>query len=303
MENLFPVLRAGGASNGAGSRIIWSQEQINYVISHYEKNHSTKELAELCGVSTDAIRRLLRKQGVKLKTVQQLGKEKHPRNSMYFHQIDTPEKAYWLGFLYADGYNNEKNCAIRINLQQSDENHLLKFLKAIEAYNFSIKHQTKKVDEKEYMISYVSFVDKQMSQDLALKGCFQGKSLRLKFPDKTILPSNLVSHFIRGYFDGDGSIYYSHRKNSDLLYFAIHILGTKHMLNQIKQYLKVKKLALENKKTHYSLNICGNKQCERVMRYLYQDSDEHMELTRKKDKFKILLLQRIGDEPTNVGCA
>lgn len=303
MENLFPVLRKGGTSNGSGSRIIWSKEQITYVVEHYSQHHNVKQLAQICGVSQDAMRRLLKKQKITIKSTQEKWKEIYPKNSMYFNKIDSCDKAYWLGFLYADGCNNTKTHNIRINLQKTDEKHLQKFLSAIGATNTKIKYQKKKVGEKEFDIAYISFVDKQMSEDLAKQGCIPKKSLKLVFPTEEIVPSKYIYHFIRGYFDGDGSIYYSHKKNTSLLYFHLNILGTKDFLEEIKKIFKKEHLALECKNTHYVLHFCGNKQVFGIMNKLYENSNENIELTRKKDKFNILLLQRIGGEPRNLGCA
>lgn len=287
MENLFSVLRKGGNPNGSGSRIIWTQDQITYVIDNYHQFHNTKDLATKFNVSTDAIRRLLKKNGIKLLSTQELGKIKRPRNSNYFENINTPEKAYWLGFLYADGYNNEKDNLIRINLQSDDELHLQKFLDAIDAKNFEIKHQIK---DNKYYISYIEICDKKISEDLAKWGCFQRKTNKISFP--TFLNQNLYSHFIRGCFDGDGSLYYSTRNNHK--YFGFHLLGTFHMLNRIKEILNKEKLALEKKDNElYSFNLSGNKQIYEIMSYLYKDADSSMWLDRKKDKFNILLLQQL----------
>lgn len=55
-----------------------------------------------------------------------MGKRKYILNQNFFDDIDTEEKAYWLGFLYADGYNNEKRKEVKIRLAIKDEEHLLK---------------------------------------------------------------------------------------------------------------------------------------------------------------------------------
>ena len=58
---------------------------------------------------------------------------KYKRNSDVFEKIDTEEKAYWLGFLYADGYINEKRKFVDIGLKRSDRGHLEKFRQFLES--------------------------------------------------------------------------------------------------------------------------------------------------------------------------
>ena len=65
-------------------------------------------------------------------------------NFNYFDKIDTPDKAYWLGFIWADGYiakreRKQPNGCVRIEynlkleLQESDASHVQKFLDCIES--------------------------------------------------------------------------------------------------------------------------------------------------------------------------
>lgn len=305
MNDLFTILRSGGNSEGAGSRIIWSKEQIAYIIDKYNKTHSVPQIAEQFDCSADAIRRLLRKKKIKLITVQENWKNQYPKNSNYFEKIDSKDKAYWLGFLYADGYNNNQRGQIRINLMKSDGEHLKKFLNCIKAYNTPIKY-SKKEDKntgKIYEGAYISFVDRKISDDLCKLGCIPKKSLVLDFPSEDILPKEYIYHFIRGYFDGDGSLYIINTKHkSNLVYFCMNITGTEKFLNKVKVLLGKDNVALEHKENHCVLHIGGNKQIKKILNNLYQGSDSNIELARKKSKYELLLLQCVGGELRNLGC-
>ena len=137
----------------------------------------------------------------------------------YFKKIDDEHKAYWLGFLYADGYNNEKNSQIEISLKKSDA-YLLENFKDDTKSVYSIKNRIVTLNNKKFPQCRMIIYSKQMSQDLAMLGCIQRKSLILKFPATKIVPREFIHHFMRGYFDGDGCI-----------------SGVKFMLNGTKNFL------------------------------------------------------------------
>lgn len=49
-------------------------------------------------------------------------------NRHIFDEINSSEKAYWLGFIIADGYLNEDKNMLRIKLGSIDKHHLEKFI-------------------------------------------------------------------------------------------------------------------------------------------------------------------------------
>lgn len=129
----------------------------------------------------------------------------HQFNHNYFKTIDTEEKAYILGFLYADGYNSDKQVVIA-QLEQ-DVDILEKINKALDADN-QIKRKLQSTNNKTVCQLCYSSID--MCADLTNLGCFRNKSLACTFP--TFLDKSLIRHFIRGYFDGDGCVWIGKRK-------------------------------------------------------------------------------------------
>lgn len=297
MNNLFSIRRKNDNPSGA---IIWSQDQINFIIQEYQKHHSTTIIAKQFGVCPRSIRTVLHKNNIHILSIQELSKIDFPRNSDFFEVIDTPEKAYWLGFLYADGYISKSN-EIRINLKKEDEQHLIKFCKAIQATKTTIKYSTKKEKDKIYYQAYIGIRDLKMVNDLADKGCINNKSLIITFPINKV-PDFLYSHFIRGYMDGDGSIHYTKCGKAKTPNYRLSFIGTKDMLDNIKHILNKDNLSLEDRKTHYSLQINGNKQLEQIFEYIYKNSYDDIELTRKRQIYNDFLLQRLGGEPIHIGC-
>lgn len=297
MNNLFSITRKNDNPSG---RIIWSEDQIAFIIKEYNNHHSTTKIADMFKTSPETIRNVLRKNGQKVLSIEELKKIDYPRNSNYFQTIDSPDKAYWLGFLYADGYIG-KGSEIRINLSSKDEEHLNKFLSAIEASNNKIHHSEKTISSKVFSQSYISLRDKKMCEDLKDKGCVNKKSFILTFPTEKV-PENLYSHFIRGYFDGDGSIHFTQCGQAKKPNYRISFCGTKDMLEHIRAILGKDKLSLEKRENIYSLSINGNKQLEKILSFIYEGSYDEIELTRKRQIYNNFLLQRFGGEPTNVGC-
>lgn len=148
--------------------------------------------------------------------------------SNIFANIDTEEKAYRLGFLYADGYISKTNN--RVELCIKDKVHIEKFA---EFLNIKERVREKSVNIGNVSKKYyrLSFRNKSIHQDLIDKGCIPAKSLILKFPTSRQVPKYLINHFIRGYFDGDGCIHKYDYEHS----LIVSIIGTYEFLEKFKE--------------------------------------------------------------------
>lgn len=151
-------------------------------------------------------------------------------NEHIFDQIDSEEKAYWLGFIFADGYISSSPLRegvksiyqFEISLGIKDIEHLNKFKKFIEFKKDIITDKSR---------CRFIVANKHLWITLNELGCTPNKSLSLKFPN---IPQNLVRHFIRGYFDGDGCI--SRHVHNTCVTPHIELLGTKQMLEHVLLY-------------------------------------------------------------------
>ena len=149
-------------------------------------------------------------------------------NDLIFDKIDTEEKAYWLGFLYADGYVSGRNDNdVELSLKILDCEHLFKFKEFLQA---------KRLVKLDFKIKRCRFnaISKHFNEQLTKLGCTPNKSLTLKFPTKDQVPENLILPFIRGYYDGDGILSYSLK--SDKAVISSGLLGTEDFLNGVMQY-------------------------------------------------------------------
>lgn len=223
---------------------------------------------------------------------------KYSYNENYFKKIDTPEKAYWLGFLYADGciirfYRNKKlkSMSLELTLQSSDKEHLEKFRRCL---NSNVPIYEKKI--KKYFANKIVFNCTSMCRDLINNGCTPKKSYTLSFPNDGILKKDLISHFIRGYFDGDGGVYYNesntydkYRKKYYLQYhYSCYFCGNNIFLNSIKMILeeegiRISKIYKDKRSNNYQLFIYGKENIKLFKEYIYKN--QTINLSRKFNKF------------------
>lgn len=199
----------------------------------------------------------------------------------FFQKIDTEEKAYWLGFWYADGcvgkYN--KANAVKLDLAEIDLEHIKKFQKQINSSHPLYERI------KEDSITYsLQIYNKNMMEDLIDKGCLPKKSLILKFPTDKQVPQYLMNHFLRGYFDGDGSIFISKNKQKQAKF-----VGSLEFIISLKKYLLDNSIIFSNTKLDrnenvYSLRFMNKIDVYRIVSYLYDNATVY--LSRKYELYK-----------------
>ena len=193
----------------------------------------------------------------------------------FFESIDTQGKAYWLGFIFADGCICDKRTvgskSLIINLATKDDSHLNKFQQQIKSkLNLHYKTTEDAV--------YVKYYSDKMCEDLIKLGCTPRKSLTLKFPD---IKENLHQHFIRGYIDGDGCISLRSYRGGKRENLQVTIVGTESLLNTL-QFLFFKNLNMKYKKLQdkgkaKGITIGGNKQCRKLVNWLYKDANVYLD--------------------------
>ena len=202
------------------------------------------------------------------------------RNYNCFENINTEEKAYWLGFIAADGcidFKSEKR--LSFSLKESDFEHLQKFATFLKS-PIEIKSYVVTANEKLFNICQLTVISYKLCQDLIKLGCTPRKSLTLNIKLDQI---NIEFHkdFWRGYFDGDGCI----GVNSKESYSAI--LGTKEMLDKFLNFIKINDIQTKvvpryKHKTKNNTFVIGFRRIKnkKIMDLLYSNSTVF--LNRKK---------------------
>lgn len=214
---------------------------------------------------------------------------KHFFNENYFEFIDSQEKAYWLGFICADGYINIRGNTTGITLDIKDKDHLSKFLKEINSNLMRLDYSNGRFDKNHPLTEKVriTMYSRKMNSDLRKLGITTKKSTELK---PILIKDELKSHFIRGYFDGDGCVfenYSKYGKSKEKLCYqpGFTFVGTFEFLTFINDNLpfKVKSLRLDKRtKGSYTLFIASMKRFLLLEEYLYRDSTISLDRKRKK---------------------
>jgi hypothetical protein len=209
----------------------------------------------------------------------------HLKNQEIFKVIDTEEKAYWLGFLYADGYivYNGIRYGLELALKESDYNHLVKFKRFLQTEAPIKKRVIKAKNGKEYVAYRISIFNKHLVKDLVDKGCVPNKSLTLIFPSYDIVPKNLMHHFIRGYFDGDGSIYLPKVINKKQQ-ASISFVGTKPFLLGIRKELNLSDTKMIPTGKAFTSVHGGNRKVATFFEQIYHNATVYLD--RKYMKYR-----------------
>ncbi len=218
---------------------------------------------------------------------------KYKLNENYFEQINTEDKAYWLGFIAADGCivscsKQTKSLRLRINIHEKDEEYLIKFKKCIEG-NMPIKkfksNKGKRFESNQVKIDINS---NKLCEDLIKVGVNFRKTFDLKMPN---VPYDLVVHFIRGYFDGDGCISKYIIKGTDKYRFTFEIVGqSEDILIYFQDYFKKNNITVNlytRKSNNSRLMICSKRELIKIYHLFYDECNICME--RKMNIFKQLL--------------
>lgn len=201
--------------------------------------------------------------------------KKYHYNEDYFKEIDTENKAYWLGFIYADGcINNIKNSkSLEIILTHSDKQHLYKFIKDIDGSNEQVKDKNVNLKGKVYPSCRVVVSSTNMCDDLISNGVTSRKSLTKEFPKH--LRKDLVRHFIRGYFDGNGCINTSGNRRRISITSNEQFL--KSLINIFKELGVTPTKIIKDKRSKAKSYEKGGEGALKILSYIYSDSNIYLE--------------------------
>ena len=284
-EEVYRILNEEGYPISKGRKKEWilkAKEAVNYYLNN--PTVSITKTANLFEISADSFSSLLKSKNIDLHTTF----KEDPIDFSIFDSIDTEEKAYWLGFLFADGYissdSGEANNTYRIEicLALIDTGHLFKFESfvgskepRVRVYNY--KDQNGK--DKQHAKWFIS--NKHLWETLNSHGCTPRKSLTLEFPN---INPELKRHFVRGYFDGDGSfgLYGTKGLFGEL---QVSCVGTEDMISNlfidVEAYTNIYHHKGHNEKT-LTINSSASS-AKSILDYMYKNSTIYLD--RKFNKY------------------
>lgn len=199
----------------------------------------------------------------------------------FFENINNEEKAYFLGFVFADGsvvYDEKKFIyQLTLKLHTKDTHILESFIKSVNGEMKVWKHGQREISE-------VHFSGKKITNDLIKLGATPKKTFTLCYPN---IDKNLERHFLRGYFDGDGCIRINTDRRDGSKRGDLRIVsGSIEMLNKINERMNylfgtnVNKLYGPKNKEYKFIGWAGMNDIEKIYNGFYSDTD--LFLKRKK---------------------
>ena len=166
---------------------------------------------------------------------------RHSVNHKFFSE-DNENSFYWAGFLAADGNVRKRRGSCReisLALSIKDKNHIEKFINAIESTAhmgiYLVKNSKRNSKWNDTKKAEVKITSEQMFNDLARFNVVLRKSLIYTFPE-WLIEHKLVNHYMRGYFDGDGSFYFSQSPNKQEYFKSQQQMNSTVFRRWIQQY-------------------------------------------------------------------
>lgn len=256
---------------GLSYRVYLTEEQEKDIINEYQnKKSSMLQIQKKYNITYERLNELLKKYNCEKNS---LSKQANPNLiENYFENIDSEEKAYWIGWIISDGAitnQPEKNkFQLEITIKKEDENILHILEKDLQVEN-------KVYNSGEKYIRF-SLGCKKIIQDLEKLGISQNKSFTVKIPK---IDKQYNSSLIRGIFDGDGGFSSYHRTNGQNCQ-ELSFCGNQFVITWILQTLleeipELKKISITNENSIKRIRWGSKKDITLIKNFLYKECNNH----------------------------
>lgn len=275
--------------------------EVSEVIELYNKGTQIWKIAKMFKSSEETISKVLKENNVKVEV-------KSNFDSTVFDIINTEEKAYWLGFIWADGcvikHSEERyTYSFELGVAIQDYAHLKKFCNFIklDTSKIKIRKETtnyingKEVKSKESCRVQIS--NKHFWNQLNNLGCCPDKTHNEIFPNLKIFSSiDLIRHFIRGCVDGDGWVYLDNRN-----YVVCGLCGQEKFLTEVLKILpeEFRNVSLYDSSSEVIKVIkYAHLKAQRLINWLYSNSSIYLD---RKFNIAAPYIREGISKPGNIG--
>ncbi len=261
---------------------IFSLEQVVEIMVLRKKGYAAERISKELNLPLSRMVEFIREELSGTKVINKINRSKSKRvkyslNVHFFDEINSQEKAYWLGFLFADGSLHKNKLTIR--LSKEDKSHLYRFTSLIEFTGEPVDVQVDTNFKKNAELSHLQVNSTELARALNKYMPLGKKSDKLMFPQW--LDHKLIWDFIRGYFDGDGFVITTRKQ--------IGFCGNPVFLQHLKETFISFGIASEkdgyfqHKKDHYAELVFGVRVSRNIAKMMYEN--DNISLERKKNDY------------------
>lgn len=258
-----------------------SNKAVEYYIN--SPNSSIRKVSKMFNIDRRRLSKLLKTKNIEIVNHKS---RKYYCNFNYFDTIDSEEKAYWLGFILADGCIDKQN-KFEISLKEDDKYILEAFNKCLEStYPILESKSSGGFGIPESIFSVLIIQNEYFVASLKEYGIIHNKSLYATFNYNNKIPAKYMNAYLRGIFDGDGWFVDSrHTKGKSK---EIGFCGTEDVCLGIQKVLKDTfgmNYRVTQDKSIYRIRICSTANILKLYNFMYKDATYF--LKRKYDKLKL----------------
>ena len=257
---------------------IFTSKQIEYLKTNYDKM-SYKEIADNLGFTERQVRGKINGLGFT---------KRRQFNNEYFKHIDKPSQAYWLGFIYADGYlvckPQSGSHELGIELKQTDIELLECFNKELgDVHKIYTQHKHKTFNGYQYETDscIIRVYSQEIVEDLVNLSVYPNKTNRNEFPKC----DNLFWDFFRGFNDGDGCLHISKRNHMFVQLTNSNKDFLEYLRDTICSLLDIKGSIYKETDHKYRLVYFRKNDTKLLLDTIYKD-ENCMKLQRKYNIYK-----------------
>ena len=253
------------------------QDKIEYetTISKYfidNKELSITELAKEINIDRHTLTEILKRNNSY--------EDRYKRNVDidFFEKIDTEEKAYWFGFISADGHIGKNRNSIKITLALKDKKHVEKFKKSIKSEH-SIVIRKHEAFNNVFEAAEIVINNKKIHSDLYNLGL---RNLKVNHLLPKDVPDELMHHYLRGLYDGDGWFTLTPRSREIGIGMNRPIL--EFFDKQIVKFLKIKSRPVKEYKSISRYRVAHKDDIKKILDWFYENATVYLD--RKYEKYK-----------------